>query len=176
MFSTRRKLPMELARIHYLDASAIVKLFIHEKGSLGLQTYFKKQDSFYMTSLCFVEALMVLKRKRFYDKVPISTEEYFSACDHLFAYANGNRIEIEDVEIKDRMVFTEVEKIARKYKIDVLDAFQIVSVKGNYFYRPEFRSKPILITADKPLAEAARKEKLDVWYCVDEPAPQVIKV
>jgi len=171
---------MELARIHYLDASAIVKLLIPEKGSDVLKKYFSKEsskgDSFYATILCFVEALTVLKRKRFFDKVPISNEEYFSACEHLFAHAKHNTIEIENVEIEDRMVFTEVENLARKHKIDVSDAFQIISVKKNYSYRPEFRSKPILITGDKPLAEAARMEEIDVWYCVDEAAPQVIKV
>ena len=73
------------------------------------------------------------------------------------------------------MVFTEVENLARKHKIDVSDAFQIVSVKKHYFSRPEFRSKPILITADKPLADAARMEKIHVWYCVHEPEPKVLK-
>ena len=170
---------MELARIHYLDASVIVKLLIPEKGSGVLERYFSKEsskgDMFYATILCFVEALTVLKRKHFYDKIPISDEEYFGACDHLFAHAKHNTIEIENVGIEDRMVFTEVENLARKHKIDVSDAFQIVSVKKNYFSQPEFQSKPILITADKPLADAARKEKIHVWYCVDEPEPKVLK-
>ncbi len=167
---------MELARIHYLDASAIVKLLIPEEGSESLRKYFKKQDGFCMTSLCFVEALMVLKRKHFYDKTPISNDDYLCACDQLFAYAKGNRIRIEDVEIEDRTVFIKVEELARKYNIDISDAFQIVSLKRNYFNRREFLSKPILITGDKPLAKAARMEKIDVWYCVDEAEPQVIKV
>jgi len=113
---------------------------------------------------------MVLKRKRFCDKVPISDEEYFSACDQLLGWAH-KKIEIEDIEMKDRMVFSEVEKVARKYNIDVSDAFQIVSVKGNYFSRFKSDSKPILITGDGPLAKAAEMEEIRVWNVREKPEP-----
>ena len=59
---------MKLIRIHYLDASAIVKLFITEEGSERLQRYFGEEANFYTTSLCFAEALGALKVKRFYRK------------------------------------------------------------------------------------------------------------
>lgn len=166
---------MKLIRIHYLDASAIVKLFINEKGSDALRAYFTKEKEsnfYYMTSLCFAEALGVLKVKYFNQKV-ISDEEYFYACDQLLAWAAGNTIEIEDIEIKDRMVFTEVENLIKKYgkSIDVSDAFQIVSVKRNYFSRFESDSKPILITGDGPLAKAAEMEGIRVWNCVNKSEP-----
>jgi predicted nucleic acid-binding protein len=48
---------MKLIRIHYLDASAIVKLFIAEEGSDRLQKYFSEESNFHTTSLCFAEAL-----------------------------------------------------------------------------------------------------------------------
>jgi hypothetical protein len=88
-------------------------------------------------------------------------------------YGADNTIEIQDVEIKDPMVFGEVENLVRKYQetIDVSDAFQIVSVKRNYFSRFECDSKPILITGDKALAIAARQEGIRVWDCVNEPEP-----
>jgi predicted nucleic acid-binding protein len=162
---------MELMRTHYLDASAIVKLFVAEQGSNAIRAYFDKEENFYITNLCFVEALTALKVKYKYRK-EISDEEYFSACDHLFAYAGkGVKIEIENIEIRDRMVFAEVEKLARKYKIDVSNAFQIVSIKKNYFSRFTSDSKPILITGDQALATAACKEGIRVWDCVNEPEP-----
>jgi hypothetical protein len=62
--------------------------------------------------------------------------------------------------MKDIMVFVEVERLVRKYKetIDVSDAFQIVSIKRNYFSRFTSDSRPILITGDNALAIAARQE------------------
>jgi hypothetical protein len=116
----------------------------------------------------------ILKVKYKYKK-EISDEDYFFACDSLFKHAGrGGKIEIENVETRDRMVFTEVEKLARKYEIDVSDAFQIVSIRRNYFSRFTSDSKPILITADKALATAARKEGIRVWDCVNEPEPKDI--
>jgi predicted nucleic acid-binding protein len=163
---------MQLIRIHYLDASAIVKLFLPEIGSEVLRSYFSKESNFYATSLCFSEALGILKRE--YRK-NITDEHYLRACDELLAYVAHGNIELEDVEIKDRTVFNNVENLVRTYKIDVSDAFQIVSIKKNYFSKFNNDSKPILITADGPLADAARKEKLRVWNCLNEPEPTNIQ-
>ena len=174
---------MKFIRIHYLDASAIVKLVLNERGSAELRQYFGKESNFTATSLCFAEALGVLKVKRFNQK-RMTDEEYFSGCDELMAYVAGGTIEIEDIELNDRSVFNEVERLARKHNegkpkdktIDISDAFQIVSVKGNYFSRfPDTDSKPILITGDQALANAARGEELRVWFCIDEQPPEEIE-
>jgi predicted nucleic acid-binding protein len=103
----------------------------------------------------------VLKVKRFYRK-EISDERYLAACDDLLAHAASGRIELEDIEIKDRSVFIEMKALAQKYRIDVSDAFQIFSVKKNYFSRFDSDSKPILITADKELAAATPFASLSV--------------
>ena len=166
-----------------MDASAIVKLVLNELGSSELRQYFSRESNFTVTSLCFAEALGVLKVKRFNQK-SMTDEEYFSGCDELMVYVADGNIEIEDIEVKDRSVFDEVEKLVRKYNegkpkdktIDISDAFQIVSVKRNYFSRfPNTDSKPILVTGDQPLAKAARDEGLRVWYCIDEQPPEEIK-
>jgi predicted nucleic acid-binding protein len=171
---------MKWIRVHYLDASAIVKLFVDEVGSDELRMYFNKESHFSTTSICFAEALGVLKSMRFYRKEPITDEQYFCACEDLLGYASDNTIKIEDVEIKDINVFVKVENLVRKHNggkpkdktIDISDAFQIISVKRNYFSQFDNDSKPILITGDRSLAEAARSEGLRVWNCVDEPTPQ----
>jgi len=97
----------------------------------------------------------------------------FCACEKLLACGADNTIEIEDVEMKDSMVFVEVERLVRKYKktIDVSDTFQIVSMKRNYFSRFTSDSKPILITGDNALAMAACQEGIRVWDFVNEPEP-----
>jgi hypothetical protein len=147
-----------------------------------LRQYFGGESNFTATSICFAEALGVLKVKRF-NQSSMTDEEYFSACDELMAYVAYGNIVIEDIEVKDRSVFDEVEKLTRKHNegnpkdktIDISDAFQIVSVKRNYFSQfPSADSKPILITGDKSLANAACGEGLRVWYCVDEQPPNEI--
>jgi hypothetical protein len=45
----------------------------------------------------------------------MTDEEYFLACDELIAYVAGDNIEIEDIEIEDRSVSNEVEKLTRKH-------------------------------------------------------------
>lgn len=52
-------------RIHYLDASAIVKLFLDEDGSDRVRRYFAAESNFNTRTLCFAEALTVLKSKHF---------------------------------------------------------------------------------------------------------------
>src|SRR5215510_7254771 len=163
---------MKLIRIHYLDASAIVKPSLPKKEVTGYKSISVRSQNFYATSLCFAEALGALKVKRFYRK-EISDEQYFCACEELLACAADNTIEIEDVEMQDSMVFVEVENLVRKYKesIDVSDAFQIVSMKRNYFSRFTSDSNPILITGDNALAIAVRQEGIRVWDCVNGPEP-----
>ncbi len=174
-----RKGSLKFIRIHYLDASVIVKLILNEKGSAELRQYFGKESNFTATSLCFAEALGVLKVKRFYREC-MTDEEYFSGCDELMAYVAYGNIQIEDIDIKDRSIFDEVERLTRKHNkdkpkdktIDISDAFQIISVKRNYFSRfKSSDSKPIFITGDGSLAKAAISEGLRVWNCVEEPPP-----
>ena len=166
---------MKLARTHYLDASAIVKIFVIEDGSDRIKQYFENQSGFYTTSLCFAEALGVLKSKHF-KRGKMSEEEYLTSADELLGLLSAGIIEIEDVNISDRSIFCEVEALARKYRIDISDAFQIVSVKGNYFSQFKSDSKPILITADADLARAARSESLRVWNIIEESEPTAVDV
>jgi len=74
------------------------------------------------------------------------------------------------MDISDSEVFWEVEKTAKRCGLDIVDAYQIVSITKDYFVRfPE--AQPILVTADSGLAEAARKEGIKVWNCLKEQAP-----
>lgn len=96
---------MTAVRTHYLDASAIVKLFVQEEGSDKLREYFSKHSVFHTTSLCFAEALRVLKAKNV--RKLISQEAYLSAAEELCISTFGCTIEIDEISITTPQVFNE---------------------------------------------------------------------
>lgn len=156
---------------NYLDASVIVKLVLKEDGHLQVRSYFDKESVFLTTSLCFGEALGVLSTK--YKRGDLSQENYLAACDELIALLRNNSFEIYDCDIKKFNVYNAVENMIRLYNhnksFDLSDAFQIISLKT---ILPGLdRSSLLLVTADKFLAKAARKEGLRAWYVMTEPAP-----
>jgi predicted nucleic acid-binding protein len=161
---------MTAIRTHYLDASAIVKLFIDEDNSDILRKYFNDHSTFYTTSLCFSEAIGVLKVKWLYRK-EITKKQYLAASNDLMASFAYESIGIDEIEIKDREVFREVERLIQSYSLDISDAFQIYTLKKGFFSVLAGDSKPILVTGDSKLADATRQEGLRVWDCMTEPAP-----
>lgn len=160
---------MVAIRTHYLDTSALVKLFIVEKGSSVLRAYFDEHTVFATTSLCFAETLGVLKTK--FVRAELSQNDYLEACADLMAHLRAGAVQIEDIGISELSVFDQVEIISFKYKLDISDAFQILTLKFGCFAMMKLDLAPILITADKELAKAARKEGLIVWYFLGEPHP-----
>lgn len=157
-------------RGHYLDASALVKLFIDEEGSEQVRSYFNKQTVFYTTSLCFGETLGRLKVE--YKKLKhIPQEKYLHACYELMAYVAGERIAIQDIEIANRETYLEVEALAKKYDLDISDAFQIVTLKKGFLSVLAGKSKSMLITGDSDLANAVHQEGFEVWDCLRESPP-----
>jgi len=61
--------------------------------------------------------------------------------------------------------------MVEKTTLDLSDAFQILSVKQGFYSVLDGDSKTILITGDKKLSKAAKKEGLRVWYFLGEPVP-----
>jgi predicted nucleic acid-binding protein len=120
---------MGTIRTHFLDASAIVKLLISEPGSAELCNYRRQYSNFYTTSLCFAEALGVLKAKHL--RCEITQEEYLDTCYQLLSYVHPDNIGIDiiEIEIKKRVAFDDVENLVKEYSIDVSDAFQIYTLK-----------------------------------------------
>jgi predicted nucleic acid-binding protein len=169
---------MEFHRVHYLDACVLVKLVVQEEPvavTKRIENYMKAEytSAFHATSLCFVEALGVLKLKYVAHNRPdhIDQETYLTAVDLLRGLVTDDGpVELVDVAIADEAVSLEVERIARDYALDVSDAYQIVTVRNDYWSRYR-ETKPILVTADAALAQAAQAEGLRVWDCLREPAP-----
>ena len=160
---------MTSIRTHYLDASALVKLFIDEKGTDIIKKYFDEQSVFHTTSLCFAEALGALKAKN--KKKYISNEAYLSASEELCISAFGHAIQIDEISIAEPTAFRESEKLSKKYGIDLIDCFQIYTLRHGVLSILAGDSRTILITADKDLAKAAKSEGLRAWDILNENAP-----
>jgi predicted nucleic acid-binding protein len=129
-------------------------------------------STFYVASFCFAETLGVLKSK--FLRKEIDRESYFALGDVLSAFiSKDGDIELVDVNISDISVFDEVEKIAKRNNLDIVDAYQIVTIQRDSSSRIGLKSEPILVTADFELARAARKEGLRVWNCLIEQEPNV---
>lgn len=156
-------------RIHYLDASAIVKLLVEEDGSLEVRRYLERHANHLTTSLCFAESLGVLKSKHLHKR--LSTDGYLAACEELIALVRHKNLIVEDIGITDWGVFNEVERLVKIHSIDLSDAFQLLTIRTGSISKLQLNSSPIFVTADKSLALAARKEGLIVWDCMNETAP-----
>ncbi|MBU2591478.1 MAG: PIN domain-containing protein, partial [Nitrospinae bacterium] len=126
---------------------------LDEKGSIKLRTYFYNNLTFWTTSICFAEALGVLKRKHFFRKL-ISNKAYLANTDKLVAHLRSKKISIKDVDLADREIYSEIEEICKNYKLDIADAFQLVTLKAGFPSSFDGESKTMLITADKDLAIA----------------------
>ena len=84
---------------------------------------------------------------------------------------DGTFVIDNDVDITAKEIFDEVETLATKYALDVADAYQLVTLKRGMFSKMTDDSQPILVTADRALAGAARGESMRAWECLHEPAP-----
>ncbi len=149
-------------RTHCLDASALVKLYIEERGSSELREYLRGHANWYTTPFCFFEALSVLKVKFKYRR-EITEEQYHDLGLRLVAEFGARTRDIRDINFTDPLIFGKVQEMCRKHPaLDFSDAFQILSVKMGYFSRMAGDSQTVLVTADKDLQTAAEQEGLQV--------------
>ena len=161
---------MHINRTHLLDTSALIKLVLNEDGSQKLRTYFNDNLTFWTTSTCFAEALGVLKTKHFY-RSEISNKKYLASTDILITHLRQKSISIQDVDLTDYAIYSEIEETSKKHGLDIADAFQLVTLKAGFPSAFDGESKTMLITGDKRLAGAARDENLRVWDLINEPIP-----
>ena len=163
----------------YLDASALIKLILdipdEKPGHKEINEFFiNNPGPFFTTSLCFSETLGTLKRK--FLKKEISIDKYLNSAEKLFINVSGPspKIKIDNkLPIDSKELFENAAKLVNNYKIDLIDAMQIMTVMKGIYYVLVEKNKPLFITADKDLAEAARKESMqNVWDCIGEPKPK----
>lgn len=161
-----------MVRIHYFDASALLKLLVYEEGSKAVRAYFKKHSGFFTTSLCFAVTLGVLKSR--YLRKDISPTDYSSACNELMSYLFAGAIGIDEIHVETSDIYSEIHILSKTHNLDINDAFQIVSLIRGFFSETHGQSIPLLITGDSDLANVLRNEGLDVWDCTTEPEPKSV--
>jgi predicted nucleic acid-binding protein len=143
----------------FLDASAIVKLVIDEKGSDQLRKYLEVLHHpcfMFTTNFCFFESLSVLKRK--WCTGEMNKKEYIDCCRLLFAYKKNNTIRIEEYPLQNLRDFQKLECLFEKHNIDVSDCLQLLSIKETMLSIFAGGSETTLITTDRGLAKSAKKE------------------
>jgi predicted nucleic acid-binding protein len=153
------------------DASALIKRYLQEDGSDIIRTYWNQRTSKYTTSLCFYETLTLLKVAHFYRKT-LDRPGYYRATEDLCSwFAEVVLKEYPEPNFLSPKVFYDAQKMVDQYQLDLSDAFQIMSVKAGFDAHSIGDSRPILVTADKNLAKAARIEGIRVWSVLEEPPP-----
>jgi len=157
---------------HYLDASAAVKLFVDEKGSIQLREYFRNFDKnwsyhFHITEFAFYETLSGLKRSLLKNE-----EKYIAAVAGLIAYLEGSLLQIDsDFRLDNLNVIYEVGDLVKKHSLDYSDALQIYTVLKGKWKSNCAECTTVFVTADCSLAKAAGGEGLRVWNVLEEANP-----
>ena len=160
-------------KVHYFDASALVKLAAddpdEEPGRDVLRKYHREHaHPGYTVSFCVAEALGALKLKFLRQK--ISKTEYLKYVKALLRVV-GNTFQTDELEALLPVVSNEFERLVGKYNLDFVDCLQIATLKYGKYRIFDGPSKSILITADRDLAKAARSEGARVWECSREDPP-----
>ena len=156
------------ARADFFDASALAKVYSDEPRSDVVREYFNFRSTKYTTPFCFYETMNVLKGKWKY-KGLLTLEQYVDASFRLTAWYGASSSRVNDLDFTDSLTFSSAKEIAKRGKLDLSDAFQILSVKMGYFSALVNDSATVLVTADSELALAASSEGLRVWNVMLEP-------
>lgn len=112
-------------KMRYLDASALVKLYVDKGDSKPICDVFVNRIHFCATSVCLVEALGVLKTK--WTRKKITKDDYFEKTGRLLVDAR-RKIEINDVGLVEFSILEEVERLAKRHDLDISDALQLVTI------------------------------------------------
>ena len=170
----------------YLDASAAIMLFTREEGYKNLQKFMQNPDespTVFMTAFCVTETLSAIKTKWRNDskKTKKNPDEkqrlqavYFSDCNDFLSHLRDDQIHVNDIPIADREIYKQVEPIAINNEIDLVDAFQIVTLqRGLALPLRSGQSELLLILKDAALINPARELRMKVWDCKREASPPV---
>ncbi len=159
------------ARADFFDASALVKIYAAEPYSDVVREYFHRRTTKYTTPFCFYEAMNTLKSKWKF-KGQLTQDQYLEAAFELTAWFGASSRRIKDLDFSDPQVFASTRSLAERFRLDLSDAFQVVSVKHGYFSALARDSATVLVTADAGLAQAASSEGLRVWSVLTTAAPE----
>ncbi len=163
------KLRSDTAHVWYLDASALVKLVIDEGDHLPVRQFYDSTPNCHATVPCLIEAMGAIKAKWVHKH--ISHDEYLKATRRLLIDAWGSKLRADNVDFLSLDGLFAVERLVAKHQLDWSDALQLETLLNGTFKHFLDDARPILITADAKLADAAEKEGIRVWRCNRDPAP-----
>ncbi len=107
--------------VSYFDASALVMLYVDEADASYVRDLYRRNPHCQTTSLCLVEALGVLKRKRSKNENGLTDEAYYALSSNLLVEWRL-RICRTEPDLGEAEVHRAVETLARTYKLDLIDA------------------------------------------------------
>lgn len=155
----------------WFDASALVKLYVEEPGSAALRSYWAAQPLRYTTPFCLYEALSILKG--YIRRGALTKRQYLKAATNLVTWFRGSHSTAQDIDFFRRDVFADAKRLAERHDLDLSDAFQLLTLHVAGFSQFIGGRPGLLVTADEPLASAARAMKLSVWNCMRELMPVI---
>lgn len=169
-----------MVKMHYLDASVLIKLFVNEGDCDSIREFFLNNVNFCTTSLCLAEALARMKgmwKKGKGGQMKLTMDEYLASTKGLLRATHSIRkpygkIEIDEKVLSDISTHSNVEQLAKDNKLDLSDALQLYTIKKGKYSHLGPESASVLITADKKLAAAARRIGIRVWNCSKEDVPE----
>lgn len=155
----------------FIDTSALIKLYLEEKGSKELRDFLGSSRIIkYTMTYCIGEFFGIIKAKL--KRREICNDKYLKISYELMGDLRTNKYQLEQLDITKFDIFIKVESFCEKYKnFDIVDSLQLITLKEGFLSKLG-ESKPLFITADSKLAEAAKKEGLKVWQCDKEEYPK----
>jgi len=148
--------PME---VYLWDASALVKVFIKEKGSDKADKLFHSLNAHWVTEHTKAEILGILKRK--WLKGKLSDDDYVGFIISVYDYYT--KLNICPVSLDNYNYLIEAIMIIKRYNnIDIVDAAAIVGISHEILSTFDYESGSYLITADNDLAAVAQEYKIKV--------------
>lgn len=163
------KLRADTVHVWYFDASALVKVVVDEGDHGPVRDFYNAHPNCHATALCLMEALGAIKAKWAHKR--LTHAEYIEATERLVIDAWGKKVTPDNVELFTPEGLNAVKVLAAKHSLDLSDALQLETILNGTFRFFAGDSKPILVTADRKLAEAARSEGIRAWHCTTEAAP-----
>jgi len=156
----------------YLDASAAVKLFVNEDGSVRLEDFIGRKWAahLHITEFAFYETLGVFKKKLL--RAELDRDRYFNIIAEITGSVEEREIEIDSSFRPDSFHhFADIYELAAKHSLDWSDALQVYTVLKGKWAGFRYESTAMFITADQALANAAKLEGLRVWNLAKEDRP-----
>ncbi|MCB0339253.1 MAG: hypothetical protein KDD53_06600 [Bdellovibrionales bacterium] len=160
----------------FLDASALISWVLYpdvkQPGGENLHAVLDQPGcSPYTSELCLTETLSRFKWMRFHKE--ITSAGYSMRTWLLHTRIRHGSLKISSFEYWEKKYFEKAITMVEDndYKIDVIDALQILDVtEGNFtfFAGP---SKTVLATCDSNLRKVAHKHGVRVWFPTKEAEP-----